>query len=206
MGRQSPFVFAILALALVSLSPTHAYHEKNEPSDGTVRSFKPVDPPAPLPEHLGILDAEKQPVAMSEFRGKVVLVNLGATWCPPCVRELPALDRLQKRLGGEDFMVLPVSLDEGGTVQAAPFYQRLKILYLGLYGDAGLGAFFPTDVLPANFIIDRQGRVTHFLRSYVDWDAPESDALFTDLIRQGRSDIPGSNARDHAHPEASVSN
>ena len=187
---------AALAL-LLGAQAVSAYHEKSEPSDGTVRSFKTLAQPRAAPGRLSFVDPQGRQTPLGEFRGKVVLLNLWATWCPPCVRELPALDRLQARLGGEDFAVVAVSLDEGGTAQAAPFFERLGIEHLALYADpnASLKQFFPIDVLPANFILDRQGRVTHFLRSYVDWDGPDVDRLFDDLVREGRSAIPGTAER-----------
>ena len=57
-------------------------------------------------------------------------------------------------------------------------------------------SFFPGDVLPANFILDRQGRVTHFLRSYVNWDAEEAERMFRDLVERGESGIPGTARHD----------
>ncbi len=184
---------ALLALLLLAL-PAWAYHAESEPSDGTVRSFRSVEPPRPVPGSVQFSNAQGERLRLADFQGKVVLLNLWATWCPPCVRELPALDRLQERLGGEDFQVVALSLDQGGAPQARPFFERLEIDELTLYLDpqSRVGHYFPIDVLPANFIIDGQGRVSHYLRSYVDWDAPEVDALFTDLMQNGRSDIPGS--------------
>ncbi len=170
----------------VAATAIQAYHEASEPSDGTVKSFKAVRPPKLLPESLLVEDGAGKTIPLASYRGKVVLLNLWATWCPPCVRELPALDRLQARLGGEDFEVLTVSLDQGGAAQAAPFFERLKIAHLPLYVDPRrrLATFFPIDVLPASFIIDSQGRVTHFLRSFVDWDDPDSDKMFLGMMRR----------------------
>ena len=188
------FHAAALAALLLLAGPAGAYHAESEPSDGTVRSFRTVEPPRPVPTSVNFTRDGGQQLRLVDFKGKVVLLNLWATWCPPCVRELPALDRLQERLGGEDFQVVAVSLDQGGAAQAQPFFERLGVEHLTLYLDprSRVGHYFPVDVLPANFIIDRQGRVSHYLRSYVDWDAPEVDALFTDLIRDGHSEIPGS--------------
>ena len=183
-----------LIATLILAAPVEAYHAESEPSDGTVRSFRAVDPPRPVPESVNFTNAQGERLRLVDFQGQVVLLNLWATWCPPCVRELPALDRLQQRLGGKDFQVVAVSLDQGGASQAQPFFDRLGIEHLTLYLDprSRVGHYFPIDVLPANFIIDRQGRVSHYLRSYVDWDAPEVDTLFNDLIRDGHSGIPGS--------------
>ncbi|MDX1606128.1 MAG: redoxin family protein, partial [Candidatus Competibacterales bacterium] len=88
-------LFASLLAILLSTLPAAAYHEQSEPSDGTVRSFRPVSPPEPIPESLVFKADGTQSVALEDWRGKVILLNLWATWCPPCVRELPALDRLQ---------------------------------------------------------------------------------------------------------------
>jgi thiol-disulfide isomerase/thioredoxin len=143
-----------------------ATHETTEPSDGTVASFRMFDPPR------------------DDFRGKVLLLNLWATWCAPCIREMPALDRLQATVGKEDFLVLPISLDSEGRPVVEAFYQELGLRHLGMYLDPELaiGAAFPVDVLPANFLVDREGRVTGYLRSYVDWEAPEAEAMIRRLI------------------------
>ena len=174
LGRLILSLILVVGLA----GPAAAYHEKNEPSDGTVGSFKPVEPPRALSDFT-FFDGAGRPIRFSDLRGLVVLVNLWATWCPPCIRELPALDRLQGKFGGDDFLVLALSLDQAGALAVAPFFERLKIENLGVYVDPTRAAqvAFPTDVLPASFMVDRQGRVTSFMRSYADWDAPEAEAM-----------------------------
>ena len=180
-------------LLLLLAGPVPAYHEANEPSDGTVASFRPLTPPVPLPPELAVVDADGRRVPLAAFRGRVVLLNLWATWCPPCIRELPALDRLQRRLGGERFAVVAVSLDAGGTAEAAPFYARLGIEHLALYADPGrlIGTVLPDDVLPASFMVDAEGRVVSYLRSYVDWDDPAADAMIAALVAGGAPADPG---------------
>ena len=184
-----PSTIRLLVFTCLFVLPTAglAYHEASEPSDGTVRSFQSVQPPKPLPSSLFVENGGGTPVPLAGYRGKVVLLNLWATWCPPCVRELPALDRLQARLGGADFDVLTVSLDRGGAAQAASFFKRLRITHLPPYADPRkrLGRFFPVDVLPASFIVDRQGRLTHYLRSFVDWDDPAADKMLVSLMQIG---------------------
>ncbi len=171
-----------LVLLLCTLSAL-AYHEAEEPSDGTVASFKPVEPPYPV-NGVRFSDAAGRPVRIDDFAGRVVLLNLWATWCPPCVRELPALDRLAGRFAGEPFAVVTLALDQGGALQAAPFFERLGIANLVLYVDPAraIGEVLPDDVLPASFFIDREGRVVSYLRSYVDWDDPAVDHRIRDLI------------------------
>ena len=179
MGRVLRALAVVLLSTLVS-GPAAATHSATEPSDGTVASFLEVVPPRAV-EDFFFYDSDGRVVRLSSFRGKVVLLNLWATWCPPCIRELPALDRLQGKLGGESFMVLSLSLDRSGRKIVERFFRRLKIRNLSLFVDPGhaTGAAFPIDVLPATFVIGREGRMVSFLRSYADWDAPEAE----DMIR-----------------------
>jgi thiol-disulfide isomerase/thioredoxin len=183
MCFRKPLRWATALLTLLLAMPAVAYHEADEPSDGTVASFQPVDPPFELPG-VTFSDATGRPVALADFTGKVVLLNLWATWCPPCVRELPSLDRLADRLAGESFAVVTLALDSGGAAVAAPYFERLGIEHLTLYVDPAraIGEALPDDVLPASYFLDRQGRVVRFLRSYVDWDDPRADALVADLV------------------------
>ena len=83
-------VTPLLCLALLPLSGARANHSASEPSDGTVKSFIELKPPrkiAPFP----FFDEKGRRLTLAQFRGKIVLLNLWATWCPPCVREMPAL-------------------------------------------------------------------------------------------------------------------
>lgn len=185
LGKRLVPVTALLCLVAALLPGTaRATHEASEPSDGTVGSFRMFDPPREPPA-FSFLDADGRTLTPADFRGKVLLLNLWATWCAPCIREMPALDRLQATVGKEAFAVLPVSIDREGRPVVEAFYRRLGLQHLGMYLDPGgraIQAALPIDVLPANFLFDRDGRVTGFLRSYVDWDAPEAEAMIRRLI------------------------
>ena len=182
---RRPLRWCLLALMLFC-SPVPAYHEASEPSDGTVNSFRWLQEPLQLPEiSIGRWPAER--VSLSQFRGRIVLLNVWASWCAPCVRELPALDRLQQRLGGEDFTVVAVSVDRDPEPARQMFLERLTLEHLAFYLEPPdrIGQFFPVDVLPSNFILDREGRAIGLLRSYVDWDSPEADRFFRQLMESG---------------------
>ena len=106
-------------------------------------------------------DGDGKPVTLQDFAGQVVLLNFWATWCAPCVREMPSLDRLQAKLGGEGLAVVTVSRDRGGANVVMPFYERLELTNLGVYLDPK-GAFsraFKVRGLPTTILIDREGRV-----------------------------------------------
>ena len=90
--------------------------------------------PQPLPE-IRFQDSDGRPYTLSNFRGKVVLLNVWATWCAPCRKEMPALDRLQQTLGGPDFQVVALSIDGGGAAPVRRFYEEIGIQALAIYVD-----------------------------------------------------------------------
>ena len=91
--------------------------------------------PKPVPE-LRLVDGASRPRTLADFRGKAALVNLWATWCVPCRKEMPALDRLQARLGGPDFEVVALSIDSKGLPAVQAFYAELGLKALTIYFDA----------------------------------------------------------------------
>ena len=160
-----------------------ATHNPSEAYDGTVNSFRWLKSPLNVND-VPIHNEEEKRIILSRFEGKIVLLNLWASWCSPCIRELPALDRLQNRLGSDDFVVVAVSLDEALDPAKELFFDKLSIEHLKLYIEPAeqLGQVFPVDVLPASFIINRKGQAVGLLRSYVDWDDPRTDTLIKRLI------------------------
>lgn len=172
----------VLPLLLLSLQ-SQANHETNEPTDGTVNSFRWLKNSQPV-NQASIHDSEGKRISLSRFNGKVVLLNIWASWCAPCIRELPALDRLQDRLGSDEFVVVTVSVDDNLELAQKVFIDQLSLANLKLYIEPveQLGKSFPVDVIPANFFINRQGQAMGVLRSFVHWDATEVDQLVKRLI------------------------
>ncbi len=145
---------------------------------GGVAKFALAKDPKPLPE-LAFTDAGDRPVTLAAYKGKTVLLNFWATWCAPCVKEMPSLDRLQAEMGKDKFVVLPLSLDGPSRPKVAPFYADRKLANLGIYFDKGkkvLGAV-DVSVLPTSILIDAQGRELGRLEGDADWDKPEALAL-----------------------------
>ncbi len=179
---------SLFITALCCSFSSFADHEKSEPSDGTVASFIDVSPASYLTP-VNFFDRDGKAVNFADFKGKVLLVNLWATWCGPCLRELPALQRLSNKLAGTDFKLLAISIDkEKSNQEIYSFYQQLNITSLGLYIDKeqNLGEILPTDVVPASFIINRQGEVVSYMRSFADWDAKEA----TDFMLSHIASVP----------------
>ena len=105
-------------------------------------------------------DGDGRNLLLSDFGGRVVLLNIWATWCPPCREEMPALDALQRKLGGSDFAVVPISIDQSGIEVARSFYKEVGIRDLGLYWgeDVRVQLAFAAFGLPTTLLIDREGR------------------------------------------------
>lgn len=124
---------------------------------------------------------------LSDFRGKVVLINLWATWCAPCKIEMPGLNRLQSELGGEDFTILPISLDFGGPDKPQRFLDANKLDHLGLYLSAStkLLQHFGAPGLPYTVLVDREGREIARLAGPAEWDSPEAFAIIKEAIAAG---------------------
>lgn len=120
-------------------------------------------------------DEGGQTQSLADFKGKVVVLNIWATWCVPCRKEMPTLDRLQAALGGPDFEVVPVSIDLGGVDAVRQFYAGIAVHNLAMYVDTSgrvlreLGAIG----LPTTLIVDRSGREVGRIVGPAEWDSVE---------------------------------
>jgi thiol-disulfide isomerase/thioredoxin len=116
---------------------------------------------------------------LGDYKGKVVLLNFWATWCAPCVKEMPSLDKLQAEMGKDKFVVIPLSLDGPSKPKVAPFYKDKNLANLGIYFDKSkkVQQALDVSVLPTSILIDAQGREIGRLQGDADWDKPESIAL-----------------------------
>ena len=154
--------------------------------------FQPLDvirphAPTPLPA-LSFLDGDGQPVALDHFRGHGVVLNLWATWCVPCVTEMPALDALARTLNPAGapagIQVLTVSLDHGGADAVRPFFAAHGIRSLPVLLDphSTTLSVLGLDGIPVTLLIDRQGREVARLEGPVDWATPQAAALVERLV------------------------
>jgi thiol-disulfide isomerase/thioredoxin len=141
----------------------------------------PSDAPK-LASDLTVTTLGGEVVPLADFRGGLVLLNLWATWCAPCIREMPSLDRLQAQLG-HDVTVLAVSEDRDGSEAVAKFLAKVPMAALTPYLDRQniLAQALEVQGLPATFIIDREGRIRARLDEAAEWDSPEMVALLREL-------------------------
>lgn len=139
--------------------------------------------PKSVPE-LKFQDGAGRARSLADFRGKVVVLNLWATWCAPCREEMPALDRLQMKLGGPDFEVVALSIDQQGPQVVRKFFGEVGVKALQLYIDPAAQAGFKlaTLGLPTTLIVDRRGREIGRRVGPAEWDAPKLVAELRGMI------------------------
>jgi peroxiredoxin len=130
-------------------------------------------------------DLEGKPVSLSDYRGKkVVLVNVWATWCPPCIWEKPRLERLRQSLKGEDFEILSVSIDALGKQVVEPYIRRVGVTYPSLLDPKGtIKRLYRTTGVPESFIVDKEGRLIKKVIGPLDWSQDEVKEYFVALSR-----------------------
>lgn len=139
--------------------------------------------PQTIPD-IRFKDASGRDLSLKHFQGKVVLLNIWATWCVPCRREMPTLDRLQDKLGGPGFEVVALSIDRAGIEEVTKFYAEVGVKHLAFYIDSSGKAArdLGTVGLPTTLLIDRKGREIGRLVGPAEWDAPEMIALIRNRI------------------------
>ncbi len=169
-------VAALIFLAAV-LVPPSVPRDAPPPFAGLSGEFSVFDSPKPVPG-LVFADAEGADAVKATIGRKAVLLNVWATWCGPCVVEMPTLDRLQAEMGGEAFEVVAVSLDRDGAAAVRPFLAAHGLNELGIYFGFFQGlASLNIPGLPATYLFDRQGRLVGSLSGPAEWDSDAAKAL-----------------------------
>lgn len=128
-------------------------------------------------------------LSLADFRGRFVLLNVWATWCPPCVKEMPSLDRLQALKGDSAFEVVALSIDRQGLSVVEPFFQRIGISNLAIYLDreaASMSALKITG-LPTTVLVDPAGREIGRWPGAKEWDHDVTVAEIESLIQKARA-------------------
>lgn len=124
-------------------------------------------------------------VSLSDYRGKVVLLNIWATWCPPCVAEIPSLDKLYKMFRDEDFELLAVSVDEGGKRDVENFMKNKNMSFPVLLDPSGgIQRLYRTSAVPESFIIRKDGTVDNKIVGAIDWASPKVFEYIEKLIEE----------------------
>lgn len=169
-----------------------------EPGDTKLGQFIPTSPPQPAPA-ISFTDLAGNAVALADFKGKVVLVNLWATWCRPCLREMPSLEALQTRLGSA-LTVVAISEDRGGAKTVEPFIAKLGLDKVAVYLDPRSAATraFAVRGLPTSLLIDGEGRLVGRVEGAAEWDSAEMRAALKPFLPLPDNAPDGKGTRDAA--------
>lgn len=143
-----------------------------------------IVPGLPAPNFtLPMLDG--QMVSLSDYQGKVVFLNIWATWCGPCREEMPSMQKLYEELQNEDFEILAVSIDILGAKVVAPFMKELKLSFPALLDPKGnIQNLYSTTGVPETIIIDKKGIIVQKIIGPRDWSSPDAISYFRSLIQK----------------------
>jgi thiol-disulfide isomerase/thioredoxin len=177
-SRRLRIGLGIIGLVLVAASGVGVYMATSSrgpaPAAPQAAGIGWASAPQPMAE-VRFLGAGPRSHTLADFRGKVVLLNIWATWCAPCREEMPALDRLQQALGGPDFEVVALSIDSGGMDAVRRFYEEIGISALAPYVDPSMraGAALRIVGVPTTLLLDREGGERWRKTGPEKWDAPQ---------------------------------
>ena len=166
-----PVVFFLLVLAygLLTRAPT-------DPHRTVPRVGQPL-------ADFTLPDMQGRAVQLSALRGKVVFINVWATWCPPCVEEMPTMQRLHERLHGRGLEVLAISLDALGAQVVEPFMRDYRLTFTTVLDPKGtIELLYRTGGVPESFIVDKHGRLVEKIVGPRDWAHPHILAMFERLL------------------------
>ncbi|WEX89342.1 TlpA family protein disulfide reductase [Sinorhizobium garamanticum] len=149
---------------------------------GQVAAMTPAADPRPI-SGLDFNGPDGKPLTLAAFAGKTILVNLWATWCVPCREEMPALNELQKALGGDRFAVVAINIDTGADEKPKAFLDEIGVHELGYYRDASMGVFNTLKKeglafgLPATLLLDEKGCLIGSMNGPAAWDSEDAKGL-----------------------------
>ena len=151
---------------------------------GEMAAFVPKDPPAEIAA-ITFQDADGKDRTLADWKGKVVLLNVWATWCAPCRKEMPALLALKQKLGGAKFDVVAVSTDRGGIEKPRKFLTEAGALELGLFIDGGgrLASTLGVIGMPTTLLIDANGKEIGRLLGPAEWGSEDAQKLIDAALK-----------------------
>jgi thiol-disulfide isomerase/thioredoxin len=168
VSRSRRGAFALL-LAALAASAAHA------------AELKPWTA-ASAPPGLVLKDLEGRQHRLSDYKGKVVLLNFWATWCEPCREEMPSMQRLQERLAGQPFAILAVDFGEG-EAKIRAFLEKLPVKFAVLLDrDGGAASAWRVRVLPVSFVIDADQKIRYSAVGDADWASPGVERTIRKLL------------------------
>jgi peroxiredoxin len=178
--RRAPVRAGAIGLALALLvGPATGAEEPSE----TLRLTRltATEPAAPF----SVVTPDGSTLALGDLLGKVVVLNFWATWCDPCLEEMPAMERVARTYRDRGLVVLAVAVDREGASVVAPFLKRLGLTFpVGLDSQHAVARLYRVWALPSTIIISRKGIALFSVQGARDWDSPAGHALLDRILKQ----------------------
>ena len=147
--------------------------------------IRPVEVSSRAPDFHAVNLATGASADLAPYRGKVVLLNIWATWCEPCRTEMPSIERLQQQLGGPDFVILAVSIDKGSSEDVRRFQRQYGLTFTILQDATGdIQSIYQTTGVPESFVINREGVIVKKVIGAHQWDSETERGLIRRLLAQ----------------------
>ncbi|MGD9180830.1 MAG: TlpA disulfide reductase family protein [Desulfobacterales bacterium] len=194
MKKKTSFTFILLTIILLAMSAgvgLHLFYNgffaiAGSQDQALERLFSNIGilkiPHISRPVEIQLKDVFGNTVSLSEFRGKVVFLNFWATWCPPCIIEMPSMEKLHRRFKDKNFVMVAINSQEADA-QVKSFFEKNKLSFTALLDSSGeVGSWFGVNLLPTSFVLDKQGRIIGKAIGPREWDSPASIDLFDYLI------------------------
>ncbi len=184
--RPAAWILAGMLAFAIPFSPAFSTAGEVPASVGS-QGFLIWETPRNLPE-LTFEDEKGAALTLADFHGKVVLLNIWATWCAPCREEMPTLNSLQAQLGGEQFEVVALSIDHAGYGAVEKFYREISIKHLHMYIDPSTlaAATLGIEGVPTTLLLDREGREIGRLVGATEWNS----SAMVDFITRTIAEVP----------------
>jgi peroxiredoxin len=145
---------------------------------------KPAVAGNPAPDFT-LKDLSGKEVTLSSLKGKVVLVNFWATWCPPCREEVPSMVRLNQIMQGKNFQMLAISIDEGGKDAVEGYFKKAGVTLPALLDtDGKVAKRYGTTGVPETFVVDTKGVILKKVIGGMDWTNPEVVAALDSISKK----------------------
>lgn len=167
----------LLMIALLVLIGGGVYIYSNLPSTTAVVA-------GDIAPDFQLKDTKGNSVTLSELRGRVVMVNFWATWCPPCIEEMPSMERLYKLMADEDFVMLAINTEKDGRLAVSAFLKKNPYNFTILYdGQGAVQQQYGVYKFPESFIVGKDGSVVEKIIGPLDWSSSKTVAYLKSLAK-----------------------
>lgn len=193
--KRNAFVFTVLAVAILGMLSFGKYVDRQRQKRPATTSSLAGDARGVQAPDFELVSLDGRKVKLSDFRGKAVVLNFWATWCPPCKTEMPWFVDLQKQYGSDGLTILGVAMDDSDPQKIAQFASEMGVNYPVLLGTNNVSeAYGDVEYLPTTFYINRQGKIVGKVAGLIDKAKNEDDAkkaLDSDVGRTAVNSAPG---------------